>query len=256
MLAQFFWTYLVGPVAALLPVQWRNALPMAERVHWARAAAVSGLLEGVAGMVAVGYRFMETMTPMIDAGTDTALHGRFGGREVTDHQLTGLALIVFAAHPLTWLYAYAFLEGALRLFGAAFTENPLGIFPLYLLRRVLLLVLHPKEENPVGEIRRNVASIVETAREQMMVARLKKVPDELHYSKNGEQEVLEIHASRRKEDWVAPRIVRVDEAYYRLDESSVERGPRPFRYRLTRLAAGVPGRTVILYKSEDAIVKQ
>jgi len=50
--------------------------------------------------------------------------------------------------------------------------------------------------------------------------------------------------------------VRVDETYYRLEASSVEKGAaRPFRYRLRRLAAGVPGRGVLLYKSGEAIVK-
>jgi len=51
--------------------------------------------------------------------------------------------------------------------------------------------------------------------------------------------------------------VRVDETYYRLEASAVEKGAaRPFRYRLRRLEAGVPGRGVLLYKSSEAIVKK
>jgi hypothetical protein len=50
--------------------------------------------------------------------------------------------------------------------------------------------------------------------------------------------------------------VRVDDQYYRLEENSVENGPRPFRYRLRRLERGVPGRNVLLYKTEDAVLKQ
>jgi len=229
---------------------------MAERVHWERATAVSGTLESASAIVVLAYWYMQAMTRMINAGVDSAMHGKFGGQEVTEHQVAGAALFVFATHPFTWMLAYAIVEGAVRLSSALFTEVPLGIFPLYVLRRAVMLAAHPREESPMEDIRRNVASIAEAAREQLMVARLKKVPDELQYSREAEEEVLVIRASRRKVDWVAPKVVRVDEVFYRLDESSVEKGARPFRYRLTRLAAGVPGRSVILYKSAGTIVKE
>jgi len=50
--------------------------------------------------------------------------------------------------------------------------------------------------------------------------------------------------------------VRVNEVYYRLEESTVEPGARPFRYHLRRLEAGVTGRNVVLYKSHDALVRE
>ena len=49
---------------------------------------------------------------------------------------------------------------------------------------------------------------------------------------------------------------RLREVYYRLEESTIEPGARPFRYRLRRLEAGVTGRNVILYKSDDASVRE
>jgi hypothetical protein len=99
-------------------------------------------------------------------------------------------------------------------------------------------------------------SFVESVRERVMVARLEKVPDELHYTRSGTEEMLEISANKRKADWVSPKIVRVDEVFYRLEESLVEHGVRPFRYRLRRLEAGVTGRNVALYKSDEAAVKE
>jgi hypothetical protein len=42
--------------------------------------------------------------------------------------------------------------------------------------------------------------------------------------------------------------VRVGDTYYRLEQTSVTTGDHPFLYRLRKLPAGVPGRTVILYR--------
>ena len=257
MWTQVFWTYVVGPVAALLPQRWRYALPVAERVHWGRAAAVSGFVELAAAITGLGYQYMRIVVPAIDKGTESALLGTFHV-EVTEHQVGGIALFVFALHPLTWLLAYVFGEGAVRLFGAAFTEDVRGILPLYLLERVSFLASHPAESKTMAQVvGRNVASISETVRERAMVARLKEVADELHTTRTAAEEILEIRACRRKEDWEPPKIVRVDETYYRLEASAVEKGAaRPFRYRLRRLEAGVPGRGVLLYKSGEAIVKE
>ena len=73
--------------------------------------------------------------------------------------------------------------------------------------------------------------------------------DELSYRREGEEEYLEIRASRKKEEWLAPKVVRVDGMYYRLEEARLGKGARPFWYRLRKLAAGVPGRNVIFYSS-------
>jgi hypothetical protein len=248
MWTRFFSTYIVGPVAAVLPDAWRKALPLAGGLQWERAAAVSGTLEIATGIVGMGYWYMHAMAPMIAGGTEWALRGKFG-QEVTDHQIAGAALIVFATHPTTWMLAYVFGEGAVRLFAAAFTEEVLGSFPLYLLERAIFLTTRRKEARPAEAVRSNLASIADTVRERAMVARHKEVPDELRHSRDGSEDILEISASRRKVDWVAPKTVRVDETYYRLEDSSRESGPRPFRYRLRRLAAGVPGRSVLLYRS-------
>jgi hypothetical protein len=158
--------------------------------------------------------------------------------------------------PLTWILFYFFFEGAVRLCGAAFTENVLGTLPLYLLERMLYLVRNRKEVRFGESLARNGGSFVDSVREWFMVARLEQVPDELHYTKSGTEETLDVWASRRKQEWVPPKIVRVDEVYYRLEESWVEKGARPFRYRLRRLDAGVLGRSVILYKRGEAVVKE
>jgi hypothetical protein len=48
--------------------------------------------------------------------------------------------VIWATHPLTWLIAYAGLEGAVRLVSAAFAENNMGILPLFAVDKVIRLV--------------------------------------------------------------------------------------------------------------------
>ncbi len=255
MLQQFFWTFLLGPPAALLPETWRRALPGADRVHWERAGMISGLVELTAAVFAMAYWYFHTMMPMISSGTEAALLGKFK-QGATEFQIGGAALAVFATHSVTWVFAYAFAEGAVRLFGAAFTEEVLGLFPLFLIERAIFLVRHREQIRSDEDLRRNLNSLVEGVRHQTIAARRPQLCDELHYSTEAGDEFLEIWASRMKDNWDPPKVTHVDDTYYRLEQSWVEKdAERPFRYRLRRLEAGVPGRNVLIYKTGKSVVK-
>lgn len=255
MWTHFFWTYIAGPIVALLPERWRRVLPATMSANWERAAALSGFFEILAAIVGLGFWYMWEMTRRIGQIVDARDAGRISA-PLSEHQVQGAALAIFYLNPLTWILVYFFFEGAVRLCGAAFTENVLGTLPLYLLERIVFLARNRKEVKPGRVIAQNLDSIVESVRERWMVARLPQVPDELHYTRSRTEEILEISASQRKEEWVSPKIVRVDQVYYRLEESTVESGARPFRYRLRRLEAGVTGRNVVLYKSDHALVRE
>jgi hypothetical protein len=255
MWTHFFWTYIAGPIAALLPYRWRRALPTKVCADWERAAAFSGFLEILASIVGLGFWYMWEMTRRIGQIMDASETGQIPVG-LSEHQVQGAALTIFYLNPLTWILFYFFFEGGVRLCGAAFTESILGTLPLYLLERLVFVARNRKEVKPGEVIARNVESIVESVRERLMVARLPEVPDELHYTRSGTKEMLEISTSRRKVEWVSPKIVQVDEVYYRLGEGTVERGARPFRYRLRRLEAGVTGRNVVLYKTDEAVVRE
>ena len=108
----------------------------------------------------------------------------------------------------------------------------------------------PPEGRVAGVVKGNAKSIAASIRERLMVARLKNVEDQLRFREEGTETVLEICSSRRKQEWDPPKIVRVDEEFYRLEESGVGRGPRPFQYRLRRLEAGVMGRKVLQYRTK------
>jgi hypothetical protein len=142
--------------------------------------------------------------------------------------------------------------------GAAFSESNLGILPLFLLDKIYLMITGrsgPSAAKAAGYEQGNLSSYTGAIREKVRLSVAPAMPDELWFSKNDADEILEIRACRRKLDWTPPKTVRYQEAFYRLEASSDGPGPRPFRYRLRRLSAGVMGRTVLVYAPEESIVR-
>ncbi len=112
-------------MAALLPERWRRALPTAVCPDWERSAALSGFLEILAAIVGLGFWYMSEMTRRIGQITDASGAGKIPVG-LSEHQVQGAALTIFYVSPLTWVLFYFFFEGAVRLCGAAFTENILA----------------------------------------------------------------------------------------------------------------------------------
>jgi hypothetical protein len=244
-------TYLLGPWLALLPRRWRNLLAL--DLNWRRATALSGFAEAAIALAALLYWYSYYMNLLVSNGLDSALNGKMGPG-VTDQTIGFTALLIWATHPLTWLLAYAGVEGIVRLVGAAFTETNLGIFPLFLLDKIIRKISghsEPSAAQAGGFSQGNVSSYVGALREKAVYKRLPQVPDELFFSGGGGETFLEIRASRKKEDWDPPRTVKYQNAFYRLEASSNGMPPRPFRYTLRKLSAGVMGRTVLIYSPEE-----
>lgn len=242
------WTYLLGPFISLLPKRWRKSFLFDSSINWARAAAISGLVESGAAIIALMYWYSYSVTTWVSRALDLALQGKLGNG-VTDQAIGFTALVIWATHPLTWLLAYFSAEGAARLCGAAFSDSILGTLPLFLLDKMFVNIFlrrapEAADETPVPS---SNSSFLGAIRERMLIARLPLVSDELCFKRSGTEELLEIHACRRKEDWTPPRVVRYQDNYYRLETCSCGSVPRPFRYTLRRLPAGVPGRTVLVY---------
>jgi hypothetical protein len=249
-------TYLLGPFLALLPRRWRSVLPFGEGVQWRRATVLSGFAEAVIALAALLFWYSYYINLLVNNGLDSALSGKMG-QGVTDQALGFTALVVWATHPLTWLIAFAGVEGAVRLVGAAFTETNLGTLPLFLADKIFLKLIGQSQANAVkaaGYTEGNLSSYARAIREKAVFKTLPEVPDELLPSRNGSDEMLEIRACRRKEDWNPPRTVRYQDTFYRLEACAEGRPPRPFRYTLRKLSAGVMGRTVLVYKPEEAPV--
>jgi len=219
---------------------------------------VSGVAEWVGAIAGVGYWYLYAMTRWVDRGVSNALAGKLGpGVKLED--VGGVALTVWWMHPLTWLLCYLMFEGIVRFCAAAFGEDDLGILPLAI---VDWIAVRPfRRRNPAslmegGSAAEHARSLVDAVRERVLVSRDGAKQDELRFRNEGGEELLEIRASRRKQDWIPPRVVRIEDAYYRLEDSAMKTGPRPFLYRLRRLAAGVPGRNVLLYSPAEALVRE
>jgi hypothetical protein len=246
------WTYLLGPIFAIFPAPWRMSLPFSKRVEWERATAISGFAEAALALVAIMYWYSHAMSAWVDNGVSVALSGKMGP-EIRPQDIGGAALIVWWMHPVTWLLAYLGLEGALRLCTGAFGGHSCGVLPLFLADKIVFGQFRRRQDGAGAGA--NVASFAGAISERVRTAGLSEVPDELCFTRNESGEILEIRACRRKHDWTPPRTVRYLDGYYRLEADSRAGGARPFLYRLRRLAAGVPGRTVLLYAPADAVIR-
>jgi hypothetical protein len=246
-------TFLLGPFLAALPKRWRQSLPFFKSIDWRTPCLLSGFGELVLAIIAYMYWYSYSMNTWVSRGLDAALGGKMDPR-VTDRDITVMSLFIFATSPLTWMIVGVFVEGSVRLLGAAFSESWLGILPLFVVDKIFLKMTGrsgPGVAQAAGYTETNVSSYVGAIREKVRVSTKAIVADELCVTREGADEFLEIRACRSKPDWVPPRTVRYQETFYRLEESSRGSEPRPFRYRLRRLSAGVMSRTVLVYAPEE-----
>ena len=246
-------TFLLGPFLAVLPMRWRQLLPMQKLVEWPIASLLSGFGEFLFGVVAMLYWYSYSVTTWVSRGLDAALAGKMGP-EVNDHEIGFMAILIFATHPLTWLIFGIAVEGCVRLVGAAFTESNLGILPLFVADKIFLKLTGQSRASiaqAAGYPETNLSSYVGAVREKARVMRTAIIPDALCVTREGADEFLEIRACRNKPDWTPPRTVRYQNTFYRLEESSRGSEPRPFRYRLRRLSASVVSRTVLQYAPDQ-----
>jgi hypothetical protein len=245
------WTYIVGPILSLLPRSWRRALPFSGDIRWAHAVALSGFAEMVAAVAGLLKWYSISMTTWVNRGLEVALDGK-AGSGITDQAIGAMAWFMWANHPLTWILGYFSVEGAVRLCGAAFSESLLGTLPLFLVDKAVRVFFGGSKT--AQEVPGAASSFFGAVGEKILQSSVPVSADEISFQRSGTEEVLEIRASRRKQDWDPPRVVRFEESYYRLEECSKCVGPRPFRYTLRRLPAGVPGRKVLVYEPGDAVV--
>jgi hypothetical protein len=246
-------TFLLGPFLALLPKRLRDSLALRESIEWRWATMLSGIGESLLALAAMVVWYSYSVTTWVSRAMDAALAGKLGP-EVNDQEIGFTGIMIFATHPLTWLIAGAGVEGCVRLVGAAFTENNLGILPLFVLDKIFLKLTgrsEPSASQAAGYTQGNLSSYLGAVQEKIRVSRTSNVPDELCVTLDETDEILEIRACRRKPDWTPPRTVRYQDTFYRLEACSDGPPPRPFRYRLRRLPAGVMGRTVLVYSPDE-----
>jgi hypothetical protein len=250
------WRLAIGAVLGFLPQRWRNrmGLGLDQAIPWTGAGILSGLVEALVGTVGLLYWYSRSVTTWAANALDSALRG--GPEAQVPGQAIGFsALVLWMLHPLTWFIGYFAMEGIVRFLAAISTERVHGSLPLVVADWCYgKISARPPEGDqlhaPTGK--EYIQSLATTVKEKVMTARLPELEDELVDYAQGGAQMLEIRATRPKSDWVPPRVVRMGQSYYRLEEALSEKPPRPFVFRLRRLEAGVPGRTVIMYEAPRA----
>jgi hypothetical protein len=241
------WTYIIGPLLAFLPKTWRKGLPFFDSVNWAHAVTLSGLAEFAISVAGLLQWYSVSMTTWVNRGLNVAMNaGPASG--ITDHAIGAMAWLMWANHPLTWALGYFTVEGAVRMCGAAFSDSLPGTLPLVLIDKSMRLF---SGKSAVRKVPGAASEFITVVGEKILESSVPLSADQVSFLRSGTEEIMEICASRRKPGWDPPQVVRVGESYYRLEEFSKFTGARPFRYKLRRLAAGVPGRKVLLYELES-----
>jgi hypothetical protein len=234
-----------------VPRRWRDPLRLNESIPWEPATVLSDFVESLLALILLVYWYSHPVTTWAANALDSALRG--GPESAVLGQAIGFsALVLWILHPLTWLIAYFILEGLVRLLAAAFTDQIFGTLPLAF---VDWCYGKATRRPPDGDAlhtpgtRTQLQSLFSALKEKIIISRLPEVEDELVESTCAGESFLKIHSSRPKPEWIPPRVVRIGDAYFRLEQISQGKSPRPFEFALRRLAAGVPGRSVILYQA-------
>jgi hypothetical protein len=244
------WRLALGTLLSVLPARWRQGYGLPGAIRWERATVLSGAIEMVAALALEVVWYSHSVTTWARVALESALE-KAPPVEASPEALGLTAFGILTLHPLTWLIGYFAIEGAVRLLAAVAAEQSYGTAPLAIADWIFGKVTGREAEGdalytPTGK--QHLQSMAEAVKDQIAFKRLPELADEIREWNEGSEEFLEIRASRPKAEWNPPRVVRVDEKYFRLENAERGTAPRPFVFRLRRLPAGVPGRTVIVYE--------
>lgn len=228
------WTYILGPVLALLPARWRAMWFGRAPVSWARATMVSGFVEAVGCALALAAWYLTKIQELVNQQTAVAVDALGKAKDLqglTNIELAysmGLGgLFTFLANPLTWLLVFCTVEGVWRAFAATLNdESPgtgiLGVFDWMIVRR----------------------------QKRAYEARVPLVEDRVTRAAEGvsnQDWSLKIETCRPKPSWSGPQIIRIKDEYFRVQRETIDdqaqyRGDgqpvRPHTYFLKRVPAG------------------
>ena len=233
-----------------LPRRWRVALQPAKGLPWVSATVLSGLLESLLAFVGFAYWYYFSVAAWAANAMDSAL--RNGPERAVPGQAIGFsALVLLLLHPFSWLLIFFVIEGLVRWMAAAFTGQTFATLPLAFADWCYGKATgRPVEGDALHTpgARRQVHSFILAVKEEITAMWLPVVADELLERSEGGDAYLEIHSSHRKAEWVPPKTVRIGDRYFRLEQLAAGAKPRPYIFRLRRVAAGVPGWNVIVYE--------
>ena len=208
------WTsYILGPLYALLPRRWREKVHRGSDEVLGRLSLISGMLEFVAALAVMRVWYLHFFTTLAEKYVhyvDTTKDARI----YTQEAVTQAGFVAFLFTPLTWVTSYFVVEGLLRTFVALATGEACPSLPL------------------VG-----VDYFCRLATCRPAAPELPLVRDEI--STGDATCDMKISSCRRKPDWKHPYTIRYAGAFFQIiGEQANGAGPRPYVYRLRRLAPG------------------
>jgi len=206
------YTYLLGPLLALLPRRWRARLVPEAAVDWPRAVLVSGLAECVTCLVALIGWYLYAIQKYIDLQVAPRLNLP---RDVpgNEYAIGFAALIMVVTHPVSWALFYFWLEGAFRAFAALITEETPGSLPLVLMDRLIFRAQRWREE-----------------------ARVPLVWDEVARGDGKQSWDLKVTSCRPKPSWRYPLAISYEEEFFQVIGEALDAvtAERPHVYLLRR----------------------
>lgn len=233
------WTYLLGPLLALLPERWRKTFFAGAPVNWPRAGLISGLVEGAGCLLGLIGWYLYYIQAAIDQQAALAagalmMHDTPKGMSGAglSYAMGLSALTAFAMHPLTWALAYFWMEGVLRTFAAYTSDEVAGTLPLAL-----------------------VDHLVTDARRRAYEARVPLMADAVIVGGEKDPWDLKVESCRPKPTWKHPLTVRFKDAYFQVvgEEAAGGAPARPHVYLLRRPPPGEAYRGVVNYDPGDVL---
>jgi hypothetical protein len=224
---------LLGMIVSLVPKSYRSRWDWATSADFRRATILSGILEALLYGGIYLARYIYFLQYRIGTIADAAMK-RGGGEEVLASEaaqfgmgFTTLAEYMFS--PLSLLLCYFALEGTLRAFTAALTEDTPGTLPLHILGWSIERVQRWRREKALGP----------------------RLADEVHRF-TGIRYDLAI-ASCRPKKWSRLLTIEFEEKFYELDEEKRGVPPRPYLYFLRENPKGKAIRGPHHYHPEEVL---
>jgi len=226
-------SFLAGILLSLLPERYRRWWEPASTLHFRRAAGVSGLVEGLGCFVVFILRYlaffqqrvMEMGGQVMEAGADEALASR--GVQMG---MGVISTLEYLMQPLSLLLVYFALEGAVRLAGAAFTEQVLPSLPLHLAAWAQERLAERRAERALGP------PVVDTVERG-----------------DGRQFDLRIASCRSKPSWDRLMTVAYEDQFYEVIKEEQAARPRPFVYLLKKIPESKVIRGLHRYRPDEAL---
>ncbi|MFQ5663009.1 MAG: hypothetical protein ACE5HL_04180 [Terriglobia bacterium] len=229
-------SYIAGLVLSLLPERYRRRWWSGSSVSLHPAAFTSGLAQFLGCLLIFILRYVDFFQRRVqDLGgrmTDAAAEELLRRSDV-QYGMGFVTTLEYALQPLSLLLVYFALEGAVRLCGAAFTEEILGTLPLHVVAWAHERVERVRAERALGP---RVADTVERG--------------------DGKEYDVRIASCRPKSNWDRLVTVAFEEEFYEVVKEEQGSPPRRFVYLLRKMPPGKVIRGLHHYRPDESLENQ